>query len=353
MPRILPFRPLRPAPEEPLPDCLSGGACRLLREENASLYVERMIREGHVQTGLIACVDVSGYREGTIKRHESIRPAKVDIQVGFLERDGANLEPVLLTYEACAGKIPVIDAYTKDHSPLYDFAGEDDTIHTLWRISEPEAIAEIERFFESVGAFYICDGHHRIAASSAYAERAKTPESRSVLASIFPSDEMHILDFNRAVADLNGLANEAFFEKLRNASFEIERLPEMPREAAPHGEYAMVLDDEWYRLRYTGERDESSPVNALDASLLQTRVLGPILGVHDPSNDERIAFIPGTNGMTGLQAATHRGMKIGFAVAPVTMEEVFAVADAGLAMPPKSTRFEPKPLRNLLIHTIR
>jgi len=362
MPTIKPFRALRLSPERinhseqyTVPDRFTvsgketGGLYVADPEER--YYILRMIREGHEQTGIIACVAVEGYRNGTVKRHELIRPAKVDLQMWLIGDAGGNTEPALLAFEAEGKPVPPIGAYADSHPPLYDFAGTDDTIHQLWAVEDAELAASLGRFFQTVDTLYICDGHHRIAASAAYDDRFRTAESRWFMAAIFPAEEMLILDFNRAVSDLNGLSKEELLGKLAEESFEAECVGGAPYRPAERGEYAMVIDDTWYRLRYTGTRVDD-PVASLDVSILQNRILGPILGIDDPTHDERITFLRGMRGLAGLQAMTHRGMKVAFALSPVTMKEIFAVANAGLTMPPKSTCFEPKPVKNLLVHPI-
>ncbi len=363
MPIVRPFPALRLSPDRidisatnPIPETLpapaAAAASVYLRDPEPCFYIYRMIRDGHEQTGIVAAVNVDGYDDGTIKRHELIRPAKVDVQVRLIDEFCGNIEPTLLTYDSVGRPLPGVRDYAKAHAPLYDFAGEDDTIHQIWAIDDGLLTEELQLFFRTVEALYICDGHHRIAASAAYAKRSKNPRAQYFMAAIFPSEEMLILDFNRAVTDLNGLSKAELLEKLRAASFETECVGNAPYRPAARGEFAMVLDDEWYRLRYTGERDASDPVVALDVSVLQDRILGPILGIDDPTHDERITFLRAMRGLAGLQAMTHRGMKVAFATFPVTMREIHEVADCGLTMPPKSTCFEPKPVQNLLIHTI-
>ncbi len=361
MPIIKPFRALRFAPDRinqsesydvpesiRVTDALSDE--RYVLDPKPFFYIDRMIRNGHIQTGIVACVDMKDYRKGRIKRHELIRPAKVDFQTMLLDDARGNTEPVLLAYDSKDRPLPYVNEYADTHKPLYDFAGPDDTIHQIWAIEDAAVTGELTSFFAFAGSLYICDGHHRIAAAAAYAERFDAPESRWLMAMIFPSDEMMILDFNRAVADRNGLSTEELIDKLRAASFETECVGTEPYRPTERGEYAMVTDDTWYRLRYTGPRDMNDPVASLDVSILQNKIIDPILGIVDPTHDERLTFLRGSHGLSGLQAMTHRGMKIAFAVKPVTMDEIRTVADGGLTMPPKSTCFEPKPVKNVLIH---
>ena len=320
----------------------------LLMEEEESLYVYRISLANHAQTGLVACLDIEDYIESNIKRHELTRMDKIHTQATKIKRVGGSIEPILLTYDSSLEPeiSKVLEDYTFSHDSEIDFFDRGGIRHEVWAVSDRDFIRQMEEFFGKIPSLYICDGHHRIAASGECYVTAETPEekeqNRYFMAAIFPSDEMLILDYNRAIKDLNGLTEEEFYDALRAAGFEIEKLglePEYPRNI---GEYSMVMDDNWYRLKYVGERNSSDPVGNLDVSIIQNKVFRDILGVRDPQHDDRITFISGTKGLDGLQKSTHEGMKVAFAILPPKMSDIMCVSDAGLTMPPKSTCFEPK-----------
>ena len=114
----------------------------------------------------------------------------------------------------------------------------------------------------------------------------------------------------------------------------------------------MFLAGEWFQVEAPREavaRDH--PVDSLDAAILQDRVLGSILGIEDPRTSTRIDFVGGIRGTGELERRVRdRGDGVAFSVFPLSVDELLAVADAGLVLPPKSTWFEPKLRSGLLIH---
>lgn len=330
-----------------------------LQDETNCFYIYRMIRGVHTQTGLVSCVDIKDFNEGRIKCHEHVRPEKIHIQLDQMKTSNCNIEPILLAYDSNNKSIPLIEEYADSNNPDFDFFDTDEPAvkHQVWRITDENIIHALTEFFKDVDAFYVCDGHHRIAASAAYYDKYKSKEdpegceSRYLMASIFPSHQMLILDYNRTVEDLNGLSKDEFISQLHDAGFIITETSSEPF-YPNHGEYTMILDNIWYRLSYEGERDKNNPVASLDVSILQDLVLDGILGIHDPRNDERLGFIRGTRGLHALQEATQDDMGVAFAIPPVSMEEILTVAKMGLTMPPKSTCFEPKPISGLIIHEL-
>lgn len=381
MPNIKPFRALRPLPQyadkiyinhndagdpskaeavmvgnpqsllnishgdKTLKDFLDSGI--LLEEPEDCFYVYRISMANHSQTGLVAAVDIQDYINGRIKKHELTRREKALIQEEQIYRIGGNIEPVLLTYDSEKHSEKIIEDWALSHDPIYDIYDAEGIHHEIWNISDESFIDKIISAANSMGSFYICDGHHRIeAAASHYTETGQSPY---FMAAIFPSEEMLILDYNRAVQDLNGMETTEFLAALGASDFDVELVGASPIYPKSLGEYTMVLEDSWYRLTYNGYRDTANPVAELDVSILQNRVLDPILGVADPQHDDRLSFINGTKGLDALQKATHDGMKVAFALNPPSMEEIINVSEAGLTMPPKSTWFEPKLCGGLLI----
>ncbi len=344
----------------------------LIRDEDESFYFYRLTLANHSQTGIVACFDAQDYIDGIIKRHELTRIDKIHVQEKLIERVGGNIEPVILVYDSESKNKEVVEItenWTLSHDSTYDFYDAGGIRHELWQVTEKAIIESLEKLFKGIDSLYICDGHHRIAASADYyvenvdalgdspttketeVEReALADKSRYFMAAVFPSEEMLIMDYNRAVKDLNGLTEEGFFDALKKSGFEIEEIGSQPTYPKAHGEYTMVMNDIWYRLVYVEERDVFDPVAGLDVSLLQNVVLRDILGIQDPQHDERITFISGTKGLEALQNATRKDMKIAFAIVPPDMKSIMRVSDSGLTMPPKSTCFEPKVVSGMLIY---
>ena len=335
----------------------------LKQDTGESYYIYRLSMANHSQTGVVALVDVEDYINGIIKRHELTRVDKVHIQANQIERVGGHMEPILLAYDVSEPGMATegfLKDWTLSHDSEYDFFDMGGIHHELWQITDEEVNDRITEKLSKASSFYICDGHHRIAAAAEYYvdyvdksnADGKIPKCRYFMAAIFPSDEMLVLDYNRAVKDLNGLSKEEFFKALKNGNFALKELGPIPTYPSGFGEFTMVIDGIWYRMTYKGERDMTDPVARLDVSLLQSHVLRDILGIRDPQNDDRLSFISGTKGLDALQQATETDMKVAFAIAPPSMSDIIKVSDTGLTMPPKSTCFEPKLASGLLIYQV-
>lgn len=365
----------------------------LIQDESESFYLYRLSLANHSQTGIVTCLDVTDYINGTIKRHELTRMDKIHVQERLIERVGGNMEPVILVYDAnlerehlleeAPNSSPIkssiknsikeiMEDWTDSHDSTYDFLDAGGIRHELWAVNDGDTIAKLQDAFSPIDSLYICDGHHRIAASADYyvenedalndspttpdteaARKELAEKSKFFMGVIFPSDEMLIMDYNRAVKDLHGLTESEFFDELRSKGFSIEEIGTEPTYPKNHGEYTMVMDNNWYRLNYIAERDTHDPVAGLDVSLLQNVVLRDILGIRDPQHDERISFISGTKGLEALQQATREDMKVAFAIVPPDMDDIMRVSDSGLTMPPKSTCFEPKVVSGILVYKIQ
>jgi len=323
-----------------------------LREDSAPgfrLYRQKMGE--HVQTGVVACAAVDGYRDGRIKRHELTRADKEDDRTRHIDALSANDEPVFLTYRARAELDLLVETLTAA-APEVDFASEDGVRHTLWRALGEDAV----RLASALGALetlYIADGHHRSAAAARVqtlrrARGEPKGEHDFFLAVVFPHDQMQILPYHRVVRDLGGLDAETFLASVR------ERFDVAATERAePEGRHAfgMYLDGVWWRLRAKRGSWPDTPTGALDVSILQNNLLGPILGIDDPRRDERIGFVGGIHGTGALSARVERGVdRVAFALWPTSLDELMAISDAGEVMPPKSTWFEPKLRSGLFLH---
>ena len=326
---------------------------RLVREAEPALYLYRQTMNGHAQTAVVACCRIDDYQNGTILRHEKTRKDKEDDRTTHILRTGANTGQVFLTYP----DVPAIDALVAAEAaraPLYDFTAVDGIGHTVWRVADPAPLAAA---FEQVPRAYIADGHHRSAASfragmelrASAGAQSGTLESDGFMACIFPASQLRILPYNRLVADLNGLSAESFLAAVR------ERFSVEPTEApAPSAGQSccMYLAGRWHRLAWEVPAD-AAPDRRLDVSVLQERLLAPVLGIDDPRTNQRISFVGGIRGTDELVQAVDSGAAaVAFSMFPTTVPEMMAIADAGLIMPPKSTWFEPKLRSGLLVHTL-
>jgi len=331
----------------------------LVRDPVPCYYVYRLTRGEHVQTGLVAAASVVAYDAGRIKKHELTRPVKEDDRVRQIDALDAQTGPVFLVYKSTAAIDDTLAAVSRS-VPAIDIRAQDGVRHELWVVDDETTIDRLSTACGQLEGLYVADGHHRSAAATrvAAARMAVNPNHAGdeaysyFLSVIFPHDQMRILDYNRVVKDLHGLDAETFMGRLR-LSFKVEPSP-MPVKPACHAEFGMYLDAAWYRLTLDTDRiPRQDPVGRLDVSLLQNTVIGPILGISDPSRDDRIGFVGGSRGLDWLSDLVDRDdMAVAFSLYPTPMEDLMAVADAGEVMPPKSTWFEPKLADGLVSHLI-
>jgi uncharacterized protein (DUF1015 family) len=326
----------------------------LVRDASPSFYIYRLVMAGRAQVGVALAASVRAYEENRIRRHELTRPDKENDRVCNIATLNAQTGPVLLAYRANATLRELISAATRA-APLFSVVGPNDVEHTVWRVDAAARIAELTTAFAALDALYIADGHHRSAAAArvAAARRGSPDASHEFfLAVAFAHDEMRILDYNRVVRDLNGLSADALLERARG-SFTVSARERGNTPAQPRT-FGMYLAARWYELAIDARlvpRDDA--VASLDVSLLQDRLLKPVLGIGDPRVDPRIDFVGGVRGLRELERRVDSGeAAVAFALHPTRMVELMAVADAGLLMPPKSTWFEPKLADGLLSHVL-
>jgi uncharacterized protein (DUF1015 family) len=331
----------------------------LLREAAPAFYLYRLRMGDHLQTGIVAGVSIDEYEAGRIRRHELTRPDKERERMYNIDTVGAQTGPVFLTYRGRAA-IDRLAARVMAGPPEYDFTAGDGVVHTVWVIGGPAEIREVVDGFAPVDALYIADGHHRAAAAARVARlrQEKNPGDRGdeahhlLLAVLFPRDQLRIMDYNRAVRDLNGLTPEAFLQRVSERFFVSEGFAGKSPER--EHEFGMYVGGVWYHLAVRDANPgNDDPIARLDVSLLQDRLLGPVLGIGDPRTDTRVEFIGGIRGMAELEKLVDRGgFAVAFSLFPPTVGQMMAVADAGKVMPPKSTWFEPKLLSGLFIHLL-
>ncbi len=325
----------------------------LVRDAEPGLFLYRQEWRGRAQTGIVACVHVDDYERDLIRKHEKTRRDKEDDRTRHVLELRAHAEPVFLTYRAEAA-VDALVAREAAAAPLYDFTLEDGVRHVVWRVADPAALVAA---FGSVPLAYVADGHHRSASAwragverkRANAAHTGDEEYNWFLAVLFPSDQLRILPYNRVVRDLNGLAPDAFRRRLAALGrLEPTEAPEPPSAGA----FGVFLEGAWWRLTLDPATiPHGDPIRSLDCSLLQERVLAPILGVADPRTDTRIDFVGGIRGTAELERRVRSGeMAVAFALHPTSLAQLLAVSDAGEVMPPKSTWFEPKLRSGLFVH---
>lgn len=330
----------------------------LFQDKAPSFYIYAQGMKGYRQYGLVAGASVAEYEAGQIRKHELTRADKELDRIRHVDRVNAHTGPVFLTYQARPG-IDALVAETAKATPEYDFITEDGISHTVWVLNDPVKMAAMIEEFSKLDCLYIADGHHRAAAAAAVADlrRKENPargndESQNMLAVLFPHEQLRIMDYNRTVKDLNGLGKEAFLQACE-AGFVVtgDYHDKSPRNIH---EFGLYLDGRWYGLAARPSAyDATDPIGCLDVSILQEQLLGPVLGIDDPRRDERIAFVGGIRGMEELERMVDSGQfALAFALYPVTIEQLMAVADAHRIMPPKSTWFEPKLRSGIFVHLL-
>lgn len=376
------------APDQDMyaPEVYARGA-ELLRERlddgtfvadgNMAYYVYELEWNGRAQTGIVTVCSADDYESGVIKRHEYTREEKERDRVEHIRALGCQTGPIFLAYrdEPVLG---IILSAAKTASPIYAFTDDEGVRQTVWEVARPDAVDALRTLLGRMSGAYIADGHHR-AASAARVAKAMREEAQAagtytgkepfnfILSVLFPAGQLTILPYNRVVADRNGLDTYELLEVIHGAGFGILEVP-APVEPQEHGVFGMYTDGKWYELRaddpnaqaYVGVGEDAcdaktdsnaSPVDSLDVSILQDCILGPILGIEDPRTDERISFVGGIRGTEELEQRAGTG-GVAFTLNATSIDELMAVADAGLVMPPKSTWFEPKLRSGLFIHRI-
>lgn len=328
-----------------------------VKEPEPVYYIYELTMNGRSQTGIAACASIDDYQNQIIKKHENTRAEKETDRFRHVDICGAQTGPIFLAYRS-HGTIRRIVSEVKTQEPEFSFTADDGVHHAGWKISDQHQICELEQAFCQIGSIYIADGHHRAASAvrAGLKRRAEHPgydgteEFNYFLSVLFPDEELMIMDYNRVVKDLNGLTAEAFLQKVSEKFHMVSaEVPEKPKQK---GQMSMYLHGCWYRLTARPEYVQDDPVEGLDVAYLQRELLEPVLGIKDPRTDSRIDFVGGIRGIEELKRRADSDMEVAFAMYPTSIQELFAVADAGLLMPPKSTWFEPKLRSGLFIHEI-
>lgn len=332
----------------------------LIQDKSEKYYVYAQTMNGRTQYGLVVCANVDDYLNGVIKKHELTRRDKEEDRMKHVRINNANIEPVFFAYPDNA-ELDAIVAETVKGEPEYDFTAPDGFGHHFWLINDPATIQRITELFAAIPYLYIADGHHRTAAAALVgAEKARqNPHHRGdeeynyFLAVCFPASQLHIIDYNRVVKDLNGLSDEEFLARLAE-NFTVEKKgPEIYHPCALHN-FSLYLSGEWYSLTAkAGTYNDNDPIGVLDVTISSDLILRDILGINDLRSDKRIDFVGGIRGLEELKRRVDSGeMKVALALYPVSMKQLMDIADSGNIMPPKTTWFEPKLRSGLVIHKL-
>jgi uncharacterized protein (DUF1015 family) len=329
----------------------------VFRETKPCYYIYRLTMNGRSQTGLVCVSSVEDYHNNVIKKHEFTRPEKEMDRIRHIAGTGAQTGNVFLAYRDVVEINELVHHWQANRSANYDFLAEDGVKHEIWVVNTDKTVEQITRLFEEkVPATYIADGHHRAASAAKAQLMFKKDTSRQkagwFLTTLFPAGELHIMDYNRLVKDMNGISHDEFFKLLSN-DFEISMEGKEPVAPGKLHEMGMYLDGNWYRLLARPGSYQNDPIGVLDVSILQNKVLDHLLGIKDPRTDTRIDFAGGIRGLPYLQQKVDSGAyKIAFSLYPVSIQQLFDIADSGNVMPPKSTWFEPKLRDGLLTNLI-
>ena len=328
----------------------------LFQESKPCYYIYKLQMNGASQAGLVCTSSVNDYEQGLIKKHELTRPDKELDRITHIQITGAQTGNVFLAYKQVAAIDAVLNNWMATKDCQYDFIADDGVQHSIWVVQDDATIAQLTQLFKThVPASYIADGHHR--AASAAKVRAAVPQDMQhfnmscFLTTLFPSNQLNIIDYNRVVKDLNGHSTQDFLAALNNA-FDVEPCDAMYKPEALHS-FGVYLNKKWYKLTAREGTYTSDALGILDINILQQHMLSPILNITDQRTDPRIDFVGGIRGLEALEERVDSGeMALAISLYPVSISQLFAVADSNEVMPPKSTWFEPKLRDGLLTHLI-
>ncbi|MCR4695316.1 MAG: DUF1015 domain-containing protein [Pseudobutyrivibrio sp.] len=355
-------KPVYDKAREMLDDWIARG--RFMTEAFPAYYVYELTMDGRSQTGIVAMSSIDDYNNAVIKKHENTRADKELDRINHVDNCSAQTGPIFLAYRDSEAIEKVVEEVKKTQ-PIFDFVAEDGIGHRGWIIDGDADIACIKDAFGKMDSIYIADGHHRAASAVKVGmkRRSENPnytgdeEFNYFLSVLFPADQLVIYDYNRVLKDMNGMSSEELMTDMEPL---VDFLKSDDKVIRPEkkGQFSMYLDGMWHlcqiheELVPVGDDGRPDPVESLDVSLLQNLILEPMFGIQDPKTDSRIDFVGGIRGLKELERRCQTDSKVAFAMYPTSITELFAVADAGLLMPPKSTWFEPKLRSGLFIHRI-
>jgi uncharacterized protein (DUF1015 family) len=324
----------------------------LAQDPQPCFYLYRQVMGPHTQTGLAALASCEDYERGVIKPHELTRPDKEEDRRRHIQALNAQTGPAFLVYRA----VRALDEFVQGKlagAPATDFVAPDGVRHTAWAIGAPADIEFIRAQFAQVSSLYIADGHHRTAAAAQLSHAGSPADARAFfLAVIFPHDQVQILPYHRLVKDLGGLTPAQFLDRLAVACS-----VEPGHQAQPERKHqlGLYLAGQWYRLQFQAAFTAGpDPAARLDVTVLQQRVLAPMLGLADPRTSPRLDFVGGSRTAAELAKLVDSGQyAAAFLMHPAGIGDLMAIADAGGLMPPKSTWFEPKLRDGMFCYVMR
>ena len=332
----------------------------LVQDEKPCYYIYELVRRGKTQTGIVGCSSIDDYMNGVVKKHELTREDKEQDRIHHVDSCNANTGPIFLACRYPETLLKLMNDWKESHEAAYDFTEEDQITHRVWVIDDPEVISQISSEFGEIGSLYIADGHHRAASAVKVGlkRREQNPgytgeeEFNYFLSVVFPYDQLCILPYNRVVRDLNGLTVKAFLGALK-FNFELMLMPGFPCKPVEKHCMGMYVDGQWYHLKaWPDVYEKKDVVGQLDVSILQEKVLSPVLGIEDPRTDQRISFVGGSHKAAELAELADKTGGVAFVMYPTSMEDLMKIADESKLMPPKSTCFEPKLRSGLFIHKL-
>jgi len=334
----------------------------LVQDEKPAFYIYAQTMKGRTQYGIVGCASVDDYLNGIIKKHELTRPDKEQDRMVHVRVNKANIEPVFFTYPAVEEIDEIVNKIVESEKAEYDFVSDDGFGHHFWLVKRPEVNRKIEELFaKKVPCTYVADGHHRTAAAALVGKEGRdnnpdhngTEEYNFFLAVHFPDNQLRIIDYNRTIKDINGLTPKELIARLEGAFDIVDKGTRTYKPRKLHN-FSMYLDGIWYSLTAkSGTYDDTDPIGVLDVTILTNQILSPILDIQDLRRSKRIDFVGGIRGLRELKKRVDSGgMKVAFALFPVSMQQLITIADSGYIMPPKTTWFEPKLRSGLVIHLL-
>ena len=325
----------------------------LFQDEKPCYYIYELGWKGRTQTGLVCVSSVADYFNDVIRKHEFTRPEKEQDRINHMRISRAQTGNVFLACKDLKELDDVLEQWKKQNNAVYTFTADDKVTHAVWVVDAISTIDIITNLFrEKIPFTYIADGHHRAASAAKVSQQLPdSKEAEFFLTTIFPANQLAIMDYNRVVKDLNGLSDEDFLNQL-NEQFTVEKAEAAVRPGSLH-QFGMYLNNQWYTLTAKEGSFRSDPIGILDVTILQENLLDKLLNIKDQRTDKRIDFVGGIRGLEELEKRVNSGeMKLAFSLYPVSIQQLFDIADSGNVMPPKSTWFEPKLRDGLLTHLI-
>jgi len=331
---------------------------KLINDTSYAYYLYELSTPTHIQTGFVGLTAVKDLVNGVIKDHEKTRSDKLVDRIKHIDVCNAHTGPILMLYQDNQVLNDLILTIKQITNPIIDFKSDDNIKHRIFKIIDQIHLETITSEFKKINALYIADGHHRASAAKSIAlarnqdlTDLNKPENL-FLSVVFPANQLKIMDYNRVVKDLNGLSETEFINLIR-VEFDILQTSDDKIKPEVKGQFSMYINNLWYLLNYKFKDSLDSPIDLLDVSILQNKILNPILGIQNPATDSRIDFIGGVKGLDALEKRVKEDCVVAFALVATSIDELIEISDSGQLMPPKSTWFEPKLRSGLFIHLIK